>query len=238
MKKITTLTFIALISLGLNAQSLLPIKYGIKVGSNIANVISTANDGVENIESSGLIGVAGGFYMEIPLNDKWQINPEIIYAQKGAAFTYSYTHNNYIDNEKDLHSTSHELKLAYVELNPTISYKTSTKLSLNFGPSIAYLITPSYSILSDIGEDEAVTSHEELPVGEYKEEDLDVGLNIGISYYLTENFLIDGKVNTGFMSLGKVSKNIYTVDSANNDSKSNIYDLKNTGIVLSIAYLF
>ncbi|MEC7864163.1 MAG: outer membrane beta-barrel protein, partial [Bacteroidota bacterium] len=81
MKKITILTLIALLSLGLNAQSLLPIKYGLKVGANLANITSIPNDGVENIESSVLIGVAGGFYMEIPLNDRWYINPEIIYAQ-------------------------------------------------------------------------------------------------------------------------------------------------------------
>ncbi|MEC9209190.1 MAG: porin family protein [Bacteroidota bacterium] len=236
MKKITTLTLISLLSLGLNAQSLLPIKYGLKVGANLANITSISNDGVENIESSVLIGVAGGFYMEIPLNDRWYINPEIIYAQKGAAFTYNYMHDYEVD-QRDLHSTSHELKLAYVELNSTMSYKTSAKLSLNFGPSIAYLITPAYSILSDIGEDDGDILHEELPVGEYKEEVLDIGLNLGFSYYLTENFLIDGKVNTGFMSIGEVSKEVYT-GSIGNDTKSNIYDLKNIGIVFSIGYLF
>ena len=236
MKKTTTLTFIALLSLGLNAQSLLPIRYGIKAGANIANINSTPNDGVENIDNSALIGVAGGFYMEIPLNDKWYINPELIYAQKGVAFTYSYMHDYEVD-QRDLHNTSHELKLAYVNLSPTMSYKTSTKLSLNFGPSFAYLITSDYSILSDIGEDDGEILHETLPVGEYKEETLDIGLNLGISYYLTEDFLINGKVNTGFMSIGKASKEIYT-GSNGNDTKSNIYDLKNRGMVFSIVYLF
>ena len=176
-------------------------------------------------------------YIEIPLNDTWYLKPEMIYTQKGASFTYSYIHD-YEVNHRDLHSTSHELKLAYTELNPTISYKNSTKLSLNFGPSIAYLITPTYSILSDKGEDHGEVFHEELPIGVYKEETLDVGLNLGFSYYLTENFLIDGKVNTGFMSIGEVSKAINTVDDANNPTESYIYILKNSGIVFSIAYLF
>ena len=236
MKKITTLTFIVLLSLGLNAQSLLPKKYGIKVGANIANITSTSNDGVANIDNSALIGVAGGFYMEIPLNNKWYLNPEIIYTQKGATFTYSYTHD-YTVNQRHSHSTSHELKLAYVELNSTISYKAATKLSLNFGPSTSYLITPAYSILSDIGENEAEVLHEELSVGKHKEETLDIGINLGIAYYLAENFLIDVKANTGIMSIGEISKEIYT-GSSGNDSKSNIYDLKNRGIVFSIAYLF
>ena len=82
MKKITTLLFFALLSLGLNAQSLLPIKYGIKVGTNIANISSTQNDGASPIDNSAQIGVAGGFYMEIPLNDKWYLNPELITHKK------------------------------------------------------------------------------------------------------------------------------------------------------------
>ena len=54
-----------------------------------------------------------------------------IYYQKGASFTYEYTHD-YDVNQSDVHKTSHELKLAYIELNPTISYKATDKLSLNF----------------------------------------------------------------------------------------------------------
>ena len=236
MKKITTLTYIALLSLGLNAQSLLPIKFGIKAGSNITNITSTPNEGTKNIETTELIGVAGGFYVEIPLNNKWYINPEIVYSQKGANFTYSYTHD-YEVNQRDIHTTSHELKLAYVELNPNISYKYSTKLSLNFGPSLAYLLSSEYNILADNGGDDTDILYEVLPDGIYEEDTLDVGINLGISYYLTDNFLLDMKSNTGLMSIGEVSKMIYT-GSNENLPKSNIYNLKNRSVVFSIAYLF
>ena len=71
----------------------------------------------------------------------------------------------------------------------------------------------------------------------YQEESLDIGLNFGLSYYLAEDFLIDGKVNTGIMSVGKISKEIYT-GSDPDKLNEKIYDLKNISIVLSIAYLF
>ena len=235
MKKIILLTLI-ISSLGVNAQSLLPIKYGIKVGANIANISSIPNDGVKNIDNTALIGVNGGFYMEIALNDKWYINPELIYTQKGASFTYEYTHDYEVD-QRDVHNTTHELKLAYIELNPTISYKASDKLSLNFGPSVSFLITPDYIVLTDKGENDDLSSHEELSEGAFKEEALDVGLNIGISYYLTDNFLIDGKVNTGFMKIGEVSKETYT-GTTSNEARSNVFELKNRAIVMSFAYLF
>ena len=236
MKKTITLTLVNLITLNLNAQSLLPKKYGVKIGANIANIHSEANTGAQNIKSSALIGVSGGFYMEIPLNDKWYINPELIYTQKGGSFTYNYQHD-YQVNERDLHKTEHELKLTYIELNPTVSHKANEKISLNFGPSISYLFQPVYNILSDTGENENDPLHEELPDAEYNEETLDFGINIAISYYLTENFLIETKVNTGLMSTGEISKTIYTENNGN-DTRSNIYTIKNRGISFSLGYLF
>ena len=98
MKKTIILTCISLLTTGLNAQILLPNKYGVTVGANISNINSNPNDGVENLDNSALIGVAGGFYMEIALNDKWYINPEVVYSQKGASFDYDFIHNYEINN--------------------------------------------------------------------------------------------------------------------------------------------
>ena len=236
MKKTIILTLVTLITLSLNAQSLLPKKYGVKIGANIANIHSEPNTGVENIESSPLIGVSGGFYMEIPLNDKWYINPELIYSQKGASFNYNYYHD-YEVNQRDLHSTSNELKLTYIEINPTISYKTSKRLALNFGPSISSLLSFEYNILSDKGDNDTDPLHEMLDDATYSEETLDFGLNLGLSYYLSDDLLIEGKVNTGFMSIGSISKEIYT-GSDPDKLKEKIYELKNLGVVFSIGYLF
>jgi len=218
----------------LNAQSLLPIKFGIKAGTNISNINSTPiTEGTENINTTELVGITGGFYMKIPLNDKWYINPEIVYSQKGANFTYTYTHD-YGINEREIRTSSNELKLAYIELNPNVSYKNSDKIAFNFGPSISYLLTPDYNIISDIG-DELTTDI--LPEGNFEEEILDVGINIGFSYYLTEKLIFEARSNTGLMSIGEVSKIIYTgldTDKLN----QRIYDIKNSGLIFSVAIIF
>ena len=240
MKKIASILVISFLTIATSAQSLIPMKYGIKFGANISNIISTPNEGVKNIETSSQIGIAGGFYMEIALNDKWYINPELIYSQKGASFTYEYTHD-YDPNQSDVHNTSNELKLAYVELNPTISYKASDKLALNFGPSVSFLVSPDYTILADKGGRDQEALHPELLEGTYTEETIDVGINLGISYYLTENFLIDSRVNTSLMKAGTVAK-IKDIGIVNgmliNDPEINVYEIKNSVISFSIAYLF
>jgi len=240
MKKIASILALVFITIASSAQSLIPVKYGVKVGANISNIISTSNEGVKNIENSALIGIAGGFYMEIALNDKWYFNPELIYSQKGASFTYEYTHE-YTVNEKDIHNTSHELKLAYLELNPTVSYKATDKLALNFGPSVSFILSPDYTVLTDKGQNDNLISHPELPKGTYTEETIDVGINLGISYYLTENFLIDSKVNTSLMKAGTISKlknNGVVNGILTNSPQANTYEVKNSVISFSIAYLF
>jgi long-subunit fatty acid transport protein len=237
MKKLASILAIAFLTIATSAQSLIPMKYGLKVGTNISNIISTNNEGVKNIETSSQIGISGGFYFAIALNENWYVNPELIYSQKGASFTYQYTHN-YDPNQSDVHNTSHELKLAYIEVNPTISYKATDKLALNFGPSVSFMLTPDYTILTDKGLND---NHSELLEGIYKEETVDVGLNLGISYYLTENFLIDSKVNSSFMKAGTISKltNTGIVNGTlTNTPKINIYEIKNSVISFSIAYLF
>tara|TARA_B110000444_G_scaffold80290_1_gene75810 strand:- start:362 stop:1084 length:723 start_codon:yes stop_codon:yes gene_type:complete len=240
MKKIASILVISFLTIATSAQSLIPMKYGIKFGANISNIISTPNEGVKNIETSSQIGIAGGFYMEIALNDKWYINPELIYSQKGASFTYEYTHD-YDPNQSDVHNTSNELKLAYVEVNPTISYKATDKLALNFGPSVSFILTPDYNILNDKGQNDNLSSHSELPDGTYEEETIDVGVNLGISYYLTENFLIDSRVNSSLMKAGTISKvtnSGFVNGTITNTPEINIYEIKNSVISFSIAYLF
>ena len=242
MKKITLLSIITLISFGVNAQSLLPTKYGVKVGLNIVNVTSTPNEGVKNIETTPLLGVAGGFYMEIALNDKWYINPELLYIQKGASFNYDFTHKwdsigtNQTNNE-DKYATTNSLKLAYVELNPTISYKASDKLALNFGPSVSFLISKDFVPNEKIIGESAPQNAVENKLATFGSKDLDVGLNLGISYYLTENFLVDAKVNTGFMKIGAVNKTTSTSKNEN-EKIEKVFELNNRAIVVAFAYLF
>ena len=237
MKKIASILALALLTIATSAQSLIPLKYGFKFGTNISNIISSSNDGVKNIDNSALIGVSGGFYMQIALNEKWYINPELIYSQKGASFTYEYTHN-YDVNQSDVHNTSNDLKLAYVELNPTISYTANDKISLNFGPSVSFLIQSDY-ITSETNTSE-ILAHEVLEGATYNEESLDIGVNLGVSYYLTEDFLIDSRVNSSLINAGTISKSTNTGivnGSLTNTPESNIYEIKNSVFSFSITFL-
>ena len=227
MKKLILLTLIIFLTIGLNAQSLIPIKYGVKVGLNISDIISTPIDGVKNITSTSKAGITGGFYIEIALNDKWYINPELVYSQKGISFEYDYTQDYNTNNRQD-YSTENNLSLTYVEVNPIISYKANNKFSLNIGPSVAFLIGSKYSYKQN------PTNQHTLSDGELNEETLDVGLNFGGTYYINEHLLINSKLYTGFMNVGEISRPI----DLRKDPSTPSYTLKNRTILFSFAYLF
>jgi len=236
MKKIILFTLI-ISSIGVNAQSLIPTKFGIKVGLNMANLDIIPSDGVVPTENSTQMGIAAGICVHIPLSDKWYINPEVLYSQKGASFNYDFTHDYEVDQRSE-YKTTNNLVLSYVELNPTFSFKASDKIALNFGPSVSFLISEAYSNnkeLTDQGEVDSL-----LLVGFYESSALDVGLNIGISYFITERLVVNTRIYTGLMEAGEIHQPYpEDLDNSGNQIVPNAeYAVKNRAVVFSLSYLF
>ena len=234
MKKLASILALVFLTIVSSAQSLIPVKYGIKVGLNFSNLnITPAIDGVKPTDNSSQMGIAAGFIVHIPLSDKWFINPEVLYSQKGASFNYAFTHDHEL-NQRDEYKTTNQLTLSYVELNPTISYKATDKLALNFGPSVSFLIGEDYDYTPDPVRDITNTAHI-LTDGLVETASLDVGLNLGISYFFTEHFFVDSRVYTGFLEVASATQPYEEIINNNPDPA---YTLKNSAIVLSLAYLF
>ena len=234
MKKLASILALVFLTIASSAQSLIPIKYGIKAGLNFSNLnITPAIDGVKPTDNSSQMGIAAGFIVHIPLSDEWFINPEVLYSQKGASFNYAFTHD-YELNQRDEYKTTNPLTLSYVELNPTISYKATDKLALNFGPSVSFLIGEDYDYTQDPVRDITNTAHI-LTDGLVETASLDVGLNLGISYFFTEHFFVDSRVYTGFLEVASATQPYEEIINNNPDPA---YTLKNSAIVLSLAYLF
>jgi long-subunit fatty acid transport protein len=234
MKKLASILTLVFLTIATNAQSLIPVKYGIKAGLNFSNLnITPAIDGVQPTDNSSQMGIAAGFIVHIPLSDKWFINPEVLYSQKGASFNYAFTHDYEID-QRDEYKTTNPLTLSYVELNPTISYKATDKLALNFGPSVSFLIGEKYDYTPEPVRDITNTTNI-LTEGLVETESLDVGLNLGISYFFTEHFFVDSRVYTGFIEVASAIQPYEVITSI---IPNPAYTLKNRAIVLSLAYLF
>ena len=79
MKKQFIFLISILICFNLKSQNLLPNKYGLKIGGNITSLVTNSEEGVKNPSTSFGFGFAGGFYMQLPINNNISINPEILY---------------------------------------------------------------------------------------------------------------------------------------------------------------
>ncbi len=234
MKKLASILALAFFTIATNAQSLIPIKYGIKVGLNFSNLnITSTIDGVQHgvqpTDNSSQSGISAGFIVHIPLSDQWFINPEVLYSQKGASFNYAFTHD-YEINQRDEYKMNNQVTLSYVELNPTISYKATDKLALNFGPSVSFLIGVDTTLQAL-----PLMQNNILTDGLVETASLDVGLNLGISYFFTEHFFVDSRVYTGFIEVASAIQPYEVITSI---IPKPAYTLKNRAIVLSISYLF
>ena len=234
MKKISLILLLAFITTASSAQSLIPTKYGIKAGLNFSSLnITPTIDGVKPTVNSSQAGIAAGICVHIALSDKWFINPEVLYSQKGASFNYNFTHD-YEVNQRDEYTTTNQLTLSYVELNPTISFKASDKLSLNFGPSVSFLIGEKYTYTQKL--ETALNTTHILTDGITEGASLDVGLNLGLSYFFSEHFFVDTRVYTGFIEAATATQP-YEVNPLTKAPDPE-YSLKNRAIVFSIGYLF
>ena len=232
MKKQFTFLITIFICFNLKSQNLLPNKYGLKVGGNISNFVTNSDEGIKNPTTSMGFGFAGGFYMQIPINNNISINPEILYSQKSSSFEYDYVYD-YDINQRDYYSSKSSIILSYVELSPTLSYLASYNLSLNLGPSIHYMISSKHEYEQTLtNREDETTSPEILADGVFDEQSLDIGLNAGLSYYLNENFILNTTIYSGFMKIGDVLR---PIDIQNDEHTTN---LKLSNIRLSFSYLF
>jgi len=239
MKKIISILALIFLTIASSAQSLIPIKYGIKAGLNFSSLNISSIEGVQPTDNSSQMGIAAGFIVHIPLSDQWFINPEVLYSQKGASFNYAFTHDHEL-NQRDEYKTTNQLTLSYVELNPTISYKATDKIALNFGPSVSFLIGEGEYIYTPDPERDMTNTTNILTDGLVETASLDVGLNLGISYFFTEHFFVDSRVYTGFIEVASATQpyEIFIVNGSQLYTPEPAYTLKNRAIVLSLAYLF
>ncbi len=85
MKKIFILAIGLFVATAANAQD--RIKFGIKAGLNISDIIK--GDGNNNFNTETKPGFNAGVTLEIPLIAGLQFTPEALYSQKGYKLTYS-----------------------------------------------------------------------------------------------------------------------------------------------------
>jgi hypothetical protein len=102
-------------------------QFGVKAGINFANVYDSQG---EKFNAEGKLGIAGGFFLTLPIGKLVGIQPEIMFSQKGFHATGSLLGGNY-----ELARTQ-----TYIDIPLLLTVKPNEIISLLAGPQVSYLL--------------------------------------------------------------------------------------------------
>ncbi|MFD2939885.1 porin family protein [Flavobacterium notoginsengisoli] len=140
-------------------------RFGIKGGVNFPN---SSGDFYEN---ETLIGYQVGIFSEIKTDEKFGIQPEILYSTHGVK-------NKFV---KDGIAYDNDVKLSYLNLPILAKYFITQGLSVQAGPQIGFLMHAEENNLN-------ITDHVKT---------IDFGLNFGIGYNFLQDCSVDLRYNLG-----------------------------------------
>lgn len=124
MKKLFLLIAVILLCLNLNAQSSgTPddgIKFGVKAGVNFASI---TGDDTDNLSS--LTGFHVGAVVDIPVSEKFSVQPELLYSTQGAEYSDSDGYDG-------------KFKLNYINIPIMAKYYVADGFSIQAGPQIGF----------------------------------------------------------------------------------------------------
>ncbi len=208
MKKFFLITVALFLSAtALQAQE---IRLGAKGGLNL----STFGGDVEDVNSRTGFHIGG--LVEIPLSERFSIQPEILYSAQGAKYEdagefggvpYDYTVTT---------------KLDYIQVPLMAKVYVVEGLAIEAGPQVAFLVNDKYEFDGDLGPFE---SEDEGDLDENDLSSVDVSLGAGASYRLPMGLFFGARYNFGLSNV-------------NDADDSDDYKIHNNVLQVSVGYSF
>jgi len=202
MKK-SFLTLLGLVAVSTSAVAQQEVKFGPKAGVNFANL-----SGIDNADMMTAFHV--GAVAEIKFNEKFSVQPEVVYSAQG------YTGDFMIGTNKVADYTQ---KLDYVNIPIMAKYYIVEGFSVEAGPQVGFLVKAE----SKFENKEAGVT---LTDGDNKDfyKSTDFGLNFGLAYDLPMGVFVGARYNLGLS------------DIRNNTDSGDAF--KNNVIQVSVGYKF
>lgn len=203
MKKVF-ITALAVLAFGIsNAQKSKPqikdVRFGLKGGLNVATL---AGD-IDNADPK--IGAHIGGLVEIKLTNRFSIQPEILVSLQGAKSEYSESYPGYSYREES------KLNLTYLNFPVMAKFYVLPNLSLEAGPQLGILVSAKddFSVTENDGGEIFAQSRKSNAKGDFKT--AEAGLNLGASYYFTDNIFLEGRFCIGLSGIND-NADYYYVD--------------------------
>lgn len=199
MKK---LIFIAAITvMAVSATQAQEVRLGAKAGVNFANIGGDNTDGLD-----ALTGFHIGGLVEIPVTERFAVQPEILYSAQGAKreVTESFSSVTF--------KATGKTKLDYINLPIMAKYYIVDGLAVEAGPQVGFLVkanTESKLDLSGIDPEIAKLIEDKFDSGDIDISDrtksIDFGVALGASYRLNMGVFFGARYTLGLTDINDVS---------------------------------
>jgi len=203
MKKIT-LTLLGLVAFSTSALAQQEVKFGPKAGVNFATV-----NGKDADDAKMLTGFHVGAFAEIKFNDKFAIQPEVLYSAQGA-------------KGKD-EGVEVKAKYDYINVPIMAKYYVTENLAFELGPYVGFLMKA-----------EQEGGSVSIDTKDFSNS-IDFGAGAGASFNLDNGFFVGARYNLG---LTKIPKKAEMELMPGVTMESEAADVKNGVIQVSVGYKF
>ena len=152
-----------------------------------------------------------------PISEKVEIHPELLYSNQG----YKYEGSEFNARFKE------KANIDYIALPVMLCYYPVKKFSVEIGPQISFLLSNKVKVDYTITSlDDGTTTSGSATIDHKAEtQSIEVGLNIGMGYRITQNVNVSGRYNFGLSTVNKKASNSDEQD-------------RNSVFQLSLGYLF
>ncbi|TDO69897.1 outer membrane protein with beta-barrel domain [Flavobacterium chryseum] len=168
-----------------NAQQ---AKFGIKAGINLSNWTGDTH----GVNIGSRFGVNMGGFAEININDRFAIQPEILYSTQGAKFKDFTTYVNGYQFKNDIN-----WNLSYINIPVMFKYTADGQSFIEVGPQIGFLTSAKMST--------KLTQYSKTVDQDAKDtfESIDFGLVLGVGYNITEHLATNLRYAIGLSNIIK-----------------------------------
>lgn len=218
MKKIT-LTLLGLVAFSTSALAQQEVKFGPKAGVNFATL-----NGDDAEDSKMQIGFRVGAFAEIKFNDKFAIQPEILYSAQGAKqeSSGSVLGVNY--------TTEGNAKLNYINVPIMAKYYVAPSFAIEAGPYVGFLMSANAEGSATAA---GITTEFDDDIKDQLKS-VDFGVGVGASFNLDNGFFIGARYNLGLSKIGEES----TQNVGGVEVTTEAADIKNSVFQVGVGYKF
>ena|SRR5690554_1893 len=192
---------IAVVGLSATGLAQQQVKFGPKAGVNFSKISD-----IDDAEMK--TGFHVGAVAEIKFNDKFSVQPELLYSTQGAKI--------------DKNGFEADFKNDYINIPIMAKYYIVDGFSVEAGPQVGFLMKSESEFSSLIGPGGGVSGTFDTK-DSYKS--VDFGVNFGLAYDLPQGFFVNARYNLGLSKINEDDGALGNMSLQNKDFKNNVIQI-------------